>query len=401
MVVASGAPSASSPSSSSKRPAVLVGLCAHGLDIVHSLDRAGVPVVAIESDPTQCGLHTSRARVVKVADVNGPGLIEALVRLAKDSAFPEKPVLLLTNDNMVFLVADRWAELEPHYLVSWSGCRERAREFLLKSGLESYCERVGIRYPRSRNLHSAAEVDGLEPAMELPWIVKPVRPQSGFKVELVDSAGALKDRAERHAKDLPFVVQQYIPGTVERIVFCAVYFREGVPVAHFEGRKLSTLPMGMGTTTMAEPISNEELYRETLRFFEPLKLTGPVSLEFKQDPQGRLWVIEPTMFRTDYWFGVCSANGVNLVLAEYLDRSGSGVPAMPQRNRRIWVEWERDPLCVLRLLRDPLRFLKAPRGLAFTFLSLSDPKPAVFMFARTAKRLAAAIASRVPGLRRA
>jgi hypothetical protein len=70
---------------------------------------------------------------------------------------------------------------------------------------------------------------------------------------------------------------------------------------------------------------------------------------------------------------------------------------MVQKNERIWVEWERDPLCFLRLLKRPGRLLRGPRRIAFTFVSLSDPGPWLGMAGKTLVRILSAAARKLTG----
>jgi hypothetical protein len=84
---------------------VVVGLCAHGLGIVRDLARAGVPVIALEQNRGLPGIHTRLAQVRLVRDINGPGLLDALDEVANDLSWAGRPVLFLTSDRIVSVVA--------------------------------------------------------------------------------------------------------------------------------------------------------------------------------------------------------------------------------------------------------------------------------------------------------
>lgn len=101
-------------------PAVVVGLCAHGLQIVRELFLTGVPVIALESDCSLPGTKTCCATIRAAADINGPGLIDELDKLAGSLAPGLRPVLFLTNDRMVQTVADAADHVNKQYRLSWA-----------------------------------------------------------------------------------------------------------------------------------------------------------------------------------------------------------------------------------------------------------------------------------------
>jgi predicted ATP-grasp superfamily ATP-dependent carboligase len=371
-------------------PAVVVGVCGHGLALARALHAAGVPVVALEANPALPGVRTRLARVVMVPSIHGEDLIGALQALAARIVAPRQPVLFLTNDSMVRTLGQRWPQLEGLYALSWADARERLVPLLDKPALEARCAASGVNYPQTFVLGSADDVEAAAARIGFPMIAKPARPLSSFKTALPGNATALRELAQRHAKDLPFLVQRFIPGDDTRIHFSALYLDAGRPLARFDGHKLRSRPMGH--TSIAEPLVDDAVHAQTLRFFEGLGLSGPVSLELKRDTDGSLWVIEPTIGRTDFWVGLCIANGVNLPLVEYLHQSGQAVPPQPQRNERLWFNEDRDPFGRWWVNARPRRAMQG-RSSSFTYLHRADPGPAraflrktLGQFARSAVR---------------
>lgn len=361
---------------SSAPHAVVVGLCAHGLDLVRALTERGIRVTAIESRRDLAGVRTALARVVMVDDVNGDGFIPSLLRLAQDFAPGERPALILTNDRMVFLIAEGWDALAAHYTLSWADHRHLVGALLLKDLLEAHCVKTGVSYPRTQVIKGAADLEAPDALIKFPAIVKPIRPLSSFKAELVGSLAEARAMVKRYPDDLPFLFQQWIPGDDRQIVFSAIYFRDGKPLAHYEGQKLGTLPRGLGVTTVAAPLDAADVFEQSLKFFAPYRLTGPVSLEFKRAPDGKLYVIEPTMFRTDFWYGLCASNGVDIAYVECIDALGLTPRVEPVRSPRIWADFERDPMGTLKLVSAEVGWLRMFARVDFTYLSRRDPMPA-------------------------
>jgi len=181
-------------------PAVVVGLCAHGLAVARSLGRNGVQVHALEANDTLPGTATRHAVLHSARDVNGAGLIDALLELRpRLGNRAGSPVLFLTNDNMVSVVADAWPRLADHYRLSWSHCRETISALVLKSSLRAHCHRAGLPYPRTWQLEHPGAAAELAPQLSFPLIAKPVRPLRGFKVRVLRS----RTDVERLAREFP------------------------------------------------------------------------------------------------------------------------------------------------------------------------------------------------------
>ena len=198
---------------------------------------------------------------------------------------------------------------------------------------------------------------------------------------------------ERYGDDLPFLVQEFIPGDDSTICFSALYLDEGRVLARFDGRKLRSRPLGH--TTIAEPLVDDEVFEQTRQFFAGLDLSGPVSLELKRDEQGQLWVIEPTVGRTDFWVGLCTANGVNLPAVEYSHQAGKPVSSQRQIQASLWFNEDRDPLGPLWLLGQ--RHSNRPTGMArsFTYLHANDLGPSTAFVRVVVSRLLKSLGVRI------
>ena len=388
------------PTVKESAPAVVVGLCVHGLALARALRAGGVRVLALEADRSLPGTRTRMAEVQWTSDINGPGLIDGLINLRQRLAAEPIPVLYPSNDNMVRVLANDWERLQGLYRLSWSDCRKRVLSLLDKSALEAHCQRYDLPYPKTwmlpdLNALPAISADGLE----FPLIVKPARPLSGFKVRLIDHAQALEQLARERPQALPFLLQHWVPGDDRRILFAAFYLDRGCILASFGGRKLASKPPALGQTTVAESFPQAAMHALAERFFAPLELSGPVSLEAKLDADGQPWIIEPTLGRTDYWLDCCVANGVNLPLIEHQVQSGLAVEQPTQTQGLIWFDTERSPGSYLRLrvARDKTATDRwRPR---FAYWNRSDPVPSVFGLLRLVQRSLQRVIHRLAKLR--
>jgi predicted ATP-grasp superfamily ATP-dependent carboligase len=350
-------------------PAVVVGACAHGLAMVYGLASGNVPVLLVEAEDGLHALLTRYAVVHRVESMSGERLLEALEALRREIVCPGQPVLMLTNDAMVQLIGSHQERISRNYCLAWAHCADRLLPLLDKRNIESQCNVASIRYPRSVVVNSS---DDLTAALSLgfPLIIKPNKPLSGFKTFIPDSPAAARAFVERNRHEFPLLVQEFIPGDDQSIHFSALYLDHGRTLARFDGHKLRSWPLGH--TTIAESCRNDDVHILASRFFDGLDISGPVSLELKRGPEGDWWVIEPTVGRTDFWVGVCIANGVNLPLIEYLHQTGQKVDSVAQLDVALWFNEERDPYGPLWFFGHPGLRLGRRRP-TFCYFGHDDP----------------------------
>ncbi len=352
--------------------AVVAGLCAHGLAITRSLSRAGIDVVAIETNRSLPGIKTCTADVVIVDDINGSGLVRALVGLAPTISTTTIPILFLTNDTMIETVGNAQDELGRLYRISWAHSRTGLLPLLRKEHVYARCMETKLLHPKSRLVCTVEDIANEKLDLRFPLIFKPNRPISGYKTLVIEDEEQLQKSWTTIERSLPAIAQEFIPGDESRTRFAALYLDHGQVLARFEGRKLRSRPMGHTTVAIGEPDENTHLLAR--KFFAGLDFSGPVSLEMKEDPEGKLWIIEPTVGRSDFWVGLCIAEGVDLPLIEYRQECGHLFEGSSQQGHTLWINGERDPAALIWLmLRHPHDLLR--RHIVGVYLHTGDYRP--------------------------
>lgn len=388
---------------SSRPPAVVVGLCTHGLAIVRSLARRGIPVVAVESNWAQPSAATRYGLKLHADDVHGPELAPFLTTLA--DVLPPAPVLFVTNDKMVRVVNDPRAALRERYRIPFPR-PELLVALIEKDTLGPLAERQGLHVPRTAAV-TAAEALGRasSPALDaaaFPCVVKPAVPMSSLKVEIARDKGDLARIAAAHPDIDRYLLQQWIDGDDQRVVFAAWHFdREGRPRGAFAGQKIRQVPRTLGNSTAARGIDRPDLIEEGLRLFRGLDYRGLASVEFKVASDGVPWFIEATVGRSDFWMKTMIVNGVDLPALVYSDLTGIplGAPER-QRNRAAWVDGDRDLAVWLESWSDPA----VPKGRLigelfepkrWALFDRGDLRPYAAWLGRFAMRVRDAIAHRL------
>lgn len=377
------------------QPAIVIGLCSHGLAICRALNEKGVEVVGVESDLRISGCKTSTARIIAVDNINDDSLIDSLLNIHTQFGTNVKPVVFPTNDKMVEILAREWPRLDERYTLSWSECREFVSDLQKKSELEQACESQKLWYPKSRNILSAEQLESAIEGVEYPVIVKPVHPMSSFKVALVNHFQELEKLVEEHGHSLPFVAQQWIEGDDSCLVFCSMMLKEGKALASFTGRKLQAFPPAMGQGTIMEPFEDDKTRQLSEQFFADSNYTGPASVEFKIGPDGRYWVIEPNMGRTEFSVQCALSNNVDLVYSEYLLCNNLDARVGQQSNSHIWFDTEKDLTAYSSKVIESRSLNVKGKKPVFPYLNLSDPKPFIYALSKTMKRVLHMVAARI------
>lgn len=376
-------------------PAVVLGLCAHGLATARTLQQHGIDVHALEPNERLPGGRTRAATVHRVGSIHPPELIDTLLAFAKSLPAGPKPVLFPINDTMVGEIARHWSRLEDVYTLSWAHARDEVARLIIKDNLESHARERGLNYPRSALVETTlADAEGLG-EMAFPMLAKPIKPLGSFKARKIPDRDALEAIVRDHPDDLPILVQEWIEGTDTDLYFCALLMDHGDDIVRFEGRKLRSQPPARGQTTSAEPVTNDDVYAITHKFFEGTGVSGPVSLELKCDPAGKYWIIEPTLGRTDYWVDLCIRNGVSLPVMTYQLATGQRPDTVARHvSPTTWFDTERDSRSFAQLVRQGR---VNPFGRSrFTYFDVRDLRP--FLYA-TGQRLRALLRRLTGGTR--
>ena len=378
-------------------PAALVlGLDSHGLAVARALSRAGVAVYAVEKDQQNPGIRTRYVkRVFPVADYTAEHLMPALALARRALAAHGKVALLAINDRQVEVIAQHLPALRVDYCIAWADQAESIVRLQRKDQLESIAVKQGLNYPKSV-VFVQPDWPADAPALRYPVILKPVRPLSSFKTLLIDQPADLIPTLQRQAHDLPILVQEYIPGRDAAIYFGALLLDRGRVVHGMAGRKIASYPPARGQTTIAETMDAPEVMQLTRRFFDGLALSGPVSLELKLDTEGRFWVIEPTIGRTDFWAELCISAGFNQPLMEF--ELAVGLPLTdpgPQRGS-VWYDTERDIAAYAGLCWREAQLRPRGKSPAFPYLRHRDWRPLVGAVVRLIRRWTSPLA---PGVR--
>lgn len=328
-------------------PAVVVGGGLNSLGIVRSLGVAGVPLVVADTDIKSPAMRSRHGNKVVLPQLEGTDFIKNLANLSTSHMSPA--ILFLTEEKTVRTVSEHRHKLSDKFVIRLPQ-HERLMELMHKEGFYNLAKDCGAPIPKTVRIRSNEDIS-LTEALSFPCVFKPgeknyaygARFKKAYKVNSVQEIRDLYRQIEPVLADM--VVQEWIDGSDGEIYFCLQYVGEdGKLVSSFSGRKIRSWPINVGGTASCTAAWEEEqeLNELTIRFFNQVGFTGMGSMEYKRDSRdGRFYMIEPTVARTDFQEEVATLNGINIPLAAYLYETGTHREVRKiVKPPRIW----RDPL---------------------------------------------------------
>jgi predicted ATP-grasp superfamily ATP-dependent carboligase len=319
-----------------------------GLGILRNLGRLGIPLIALDSDPTAMGLASRFAIPLSCHDPRKAGeeaLIQDLERLG--AALPRPAVLFPAFDDHVWALSRHADRLRRHFLLPQSDwCvmeRVADKEQQLRAALEA-----GIDLPVTAFLHGPGDLEEAAAGMRFPALLKPIVPQEmrrrfGYKVIPVPMREDLPRAYERARVCGSLILQEIVPGEDDAFYTCGVYQDQASrPLGLFVSRKVRQHPRGFGEARIAESDWVQEVVDTTVRLLTALHFHGVSGTEFKRDPRdGRLKLME---VNARHWLHhpLATASGVNLSHIAYCDALGQPMEGGRQVDGVRWIDLPRE-----------------------------------------------------------
>ena len=351
------------------------------LDIVRPLGRTGVRCIAVArgTDPVRWSRFTA-AFVDRTVWGTAEELLAGLLALAERES--ESPTLFYANDQDLLLVSRHRAALGRAFRLVIPEA-ELVESLLEKTKAHERFGALGLPVPPLWRLDRHV---GPPDDMRYPVVVKPVVREHGPA-----TGGAAKATRFGTAEELEMawpalsespddlLAQQLIEGDEDRIESYHVYVDAAGEIAgEFCGRKLRTFPVRYGNTTALVTTDAGDVRDLGRRVVQGLGLRGVAKVDFKRDPEGRLWLLEINP-RFNLWHHAGACAGVNIPALVHADLTGNPRPAVhPPRAGLTWT----DPLMDRRARREA--GVSVPRWLAWTAradsrwsIALDDPLPVV------------------------
>ena len=366
--------------------AVVVGGDFHGLGIVRSLGRRGIPVCVIDDEYSIARFSRYATHAVSAVTIRRP---KETVEVLMDSARRLNLrgwVLYPTRDEIVAAIAQSREELAEWYRVptpEWDSVRWAWNKW------NTYClaTRLGIPTPRTWCPRSLEELDDV-PA-ECPLAVKPAVKADFFYATKAKAWRAntrtelrnLFELATRHAGGNEVLIQEIIPGDGDHQFSACVFFKDGEALASMEAKRRRQHPPEFGrAATFVETVDCPALMEPTLRFLRAMNYYGLAEIEYKLDARDGQYKLLDVNVRTWGFHSLGASAGVDFSYLLFADQIGESVGACRGRSGVSWIRMVTDvPTSIADMIQGRLGlsgYLRSLRALTTeSVFSREDVRP--------------------------
>jgi D-aspartate ligase len=331
------------------RGPLAIVLGARSIEVVRALAMVGAPcaVVTGKGDPVRWSRYARNLFTwdwMQPLDRHDAALADRLVDLGRRQ--PRPPVLTYCSDQSMVFVSrhrDRLAQAF-RFVVPEAGLVEAMADkakFCILAGEKS------LPVPATCVL----ETDLPAPPEDLrrlgfPFIMKPTVRDTTWVEAAGSSTKALRIESDAQLREFwprlrrlsgPAIVQQCIDGPETAVVSYHVYVDERGEVAgEFTGRKIRTIPVEYGHTSALTITDDPAVARLGREVVHTLDMRGVAKLDFKEAPDGRLYLLEINA-RFSLWNHPGARAGINLPGMVYADMTGT--PRPPRPTPRFGLDW--------------------------------------------------------------
>jgi predicted ATP-grasp superfamily ATP-dependent carboligase len=368
--------------------AIVVSGATHGLGVVRSLGRQGVPVTVVSYDKRDIAQSSKFVREVIPAphpDKDEAQFVKVLLEMAHRSP---GSVLIPASDAALGTVARHKTHLEDAGLIVASDGAEVTETLLNKATTFALARSAGIPHPATFAVSDEDDVRRFCESAEFPAVLKPelshlYRELVGVKWSRVESPEeALRAYTVARSHSLEVVLQELIPGDEQCGAVYNSYFWKGEPLVEFTSRKIRNSPPDTGSPSVVMSEWMPEVAEQGRRLLRAARFSGYSCTEFKRDPRDGQYKVMEVNARHNLSSLLATRCGLNFPWLQYQHLVDGVVPVQRDYERGIyWIDVTRDLQNVGYYLRRPgysLREFLRPyrRTCIFAVLDRHDVGPA-------------------------
>src|SRR5215203_6339647 len=340
--------------------AIVVSGATHGLGVVRSLGRRGVPVTVVSYDNRD--IASSSKFVREVTRAPHPDKDEAqFVKVLLEAAHRRPGSLLIpASDAALGTIARHKTNLEDAGLIVASDGAEVTETLLNKATTFALARAAGVPSPATYPVSDEDDVRRFCASAEFPAVLKPelshlYRELVGVKWSRVESPEeALRAYTVARSHGLEVVLQELIPGDEQCGAVYNSYFWDGEPLVEFTSRKIRNSPPDTGSPSVVVSEWMPEVAEQGRRLLGAARFSGYSCTEFKRDPRDGQYKVMEVNARHNLSSLLATRCGLNFPWMQYQHLVHGIVPVQRDYEQGIyWVDVTRDLQNVAHYLRRP------------------------------------------------
>lgn len=311
--------------------AVIVGGDFHGLGIIRSLGRRGVPLCVVDDEYSIGRFSKYTTFAVRAPNLrNEKKTVDFLIEMGHRMNL-KGWVLFPTRDEHVAAFSRYKQALSEAFRVptpDWEITKWAWNKW------NTYClaQKLGIPIPRTWCPRTVADIDGID--AEFPLAVKPSVKEDFFyatkakawRAENRDELKEMFQRASSHVGSNEVLVQEIIPGDGSCQFSSCVFMKNGAAIGSMEAQRWRQHPPEFGrAATFVQSIDLPAVEEPTLRFLRAINYYGLAEIEYKLDSRDGKYKLLDVNARTWGFHALGSPAGVDFSYLLYADQVGDSV----------------------------------------------------------------------------
>ena len=330
------------------RGAVIIGGDFHGLGIIRSLGRHGVPLCVVDDE-----YSIGRFSKYTTFTVRSPNLrdeiktVEFLLEMGHRMKL-NGWVLFPTRDEHVAAFSRHKEALSEFFCVP-TACWEIAKWAWNKRNTYSLAQKLGIPIPQTWCPRTVEDIDAID--AEFPLAIKPSVKEDFFyatkaKAWRVENREQLKEmfrRASGHVGANEVLIQEIIPGDGTTQFSSCVFMKDGAALGSMEAQRWRQHPPEFGrAATFVESIDLPIAKEMTLKFLRAIDYYGLAEVEYKLDHRDGKYKLLDVNARTWGFHALGAQAGVDFPYLLYADQVGAPVQSARGRAGVGWIRMVTD-----------------------------------------------------------
>jgi D-aspartate ligase len=359
--------------------ALVLGGYVNGYSIIQELSEKGVEEIILFGYSRELASYSNKIKKFMLIDKTPESMYRKIEKLHQEY---ERIIVFPTDDLQLENLYKLYNKINSFCFLPFNP--ENLQECLDKYVQYSYCEKLGIPYPKTIYVQKKKDLKNIE-LIQFPILLKPSKREDlkrkvfrNLKIDSSRDLNKVKKRIERYLDaGIKFLASEIIPGD-ENCIYAYVAYRDvnGKILNEWTGKKLTQYPDSFGVFASASNEAPEAVLLQGRKLLNGMDIKGIAQPEFKYDFRDKKYKLMEINLRSMMWHRVGNLSGVNLQYSQYLDALGEKVsPQVQIKNKDIHFIYLKHEIINLIWRRKYLRkFIKNIRESDETYIAVYDIK---------------------------
>ena len=339
--------------------ALVLGGYVNGYSIIKELYEKKIEEIILFGCSRELASYSNKIKKFVLIDGTPDSLRREIEKLHQEY---EKIIIFPTNDLQLEHLNTIYTEIHPFCFLPFN--HENLLACLDKYVQYSYCEKLGVPYPKTILLQKKEDLENIK-TLQFPVLLKPNK-REDLKIKIfrnlkIGKPGDLKKLNKKIEKYLDsgikFLASEIIPGDGD-CIYAYVGYRDkkGRTLNEWTGKKLSQYPDNFGVFSAASNEAPEEVILQGRTLLNGMDIQGIAQPEFKYDYRDKKYKLMEINLRSMMWHRVGNLSGVNLQYTQYLDALGKKIsPQVQVKNKKIHYLYMKHEIKNLIMRRNYIR----------------------------------------------